>query len=113
MGDDKTKLPTIWQALSEWLGVQLPTAHMPQTLKNADKALARVLLATGENVEARMKRNTAKVKAQGNIDVEGMYRTAEERIQIQNRASVSKIALEDLRAQPADDDAKTEIGMIG
>jgi hypothetical protein len=48
------QLPTIREAISNWLGVQLPLIPMPQTLKNIDKAVAKLVLAGGENLEARI-----------------------------------------------------------
>ncbi|QQO31205.1 hypothetical protein JJC00_21400 [Bradyrhizobium diazoefficiens] len=67
-------LPTLSDWLANWLGFQLPSIPMPQTIKNLDKAVGRILLASGENVEARIKSNTGAVKAAGKISVEGMYR---------------------------------------
>jgi Protein of unknown function (DUF2806) len=106
---DSDELPTIGQVISNWLGVQLPAIPMPQTIKNFDKAVGKLLLAAGENVEARIKNNTAKTKARGKIDVEGMYRTEEEKRKIENRALTTKAALEDLRANPGQEDAHAEI----
>jgi len=103
------ELPTIGQLISNWLGVQLPTVPMPQTLKNFDKAVSKILLAAGENAEARIKSNTAKTKAQGKINVEGMYRTEEDRRKIENRAKATQFALEDLSANPGQNDAQAEI----
>ena len=106
MPDD---LPTIGEIISNWLGVKLPAIPMKQTLKNFDKALSKIVLATGENFETRIKRNTAKTKAQGKIDVEGMYRNADEKRKLENRAGATKAALEDLRQSPPQDDAQSEI----
>ena len=50
MPDD---LPTIGEVISNWLGVKLPAISMKQTLKNFDKALSKIVLATGENFESR------------------------------------------------------------
>jgi hypothetical protein len=106
---DSDKFPTVTQWISDWLGVQLPTVPMPQTVRNFDKAVGRILLAAGENVEARIKVNTAKAKARGKIDVEGLYRTEEERRKIENRASTTRTALEEMRANPSEEDAQSEI----
>ena len=103
------ELPTIGELVSNWLGVQLPAIPMKQTLKNFDKALSKIVLAAGENFEARIKRNTGKAKAQGKIDVEGMYRTEDERRKIENRAAATKAALEDLRHSTPQEDAPREI----
>jgi hypothetical protein len=103
------QLPTLSEAISNWLGVQLPDIPMKQTLKNLDKALSKIVLAMGENFEARIKSNTAKTKAQGKIDIDGMYRTEDERRKIENRAATTQAAIEDLRQSPPQDDAQGEI----
>jgi hypothetical protein len=106
---DSDNLPTIRQWIWDWLGIPLPAVPLPQTLKNLDKAVGKILLAAGENVEARVKVNTAKAKAQGKIDVEGMYRTEEGKRKIENRALTTKAAVEEMRANPAQEDAQEEI----
>jgi hypothetical protein len=107
MADDK--LPTIGEAISQWLGVQLPSISMPQTLKNVDKAVAKIILACGENVEARIRSNTSQAKAEGKIRVEETLRTPEERRKLENRTAATKAALEDLEQNPGAGDAKAEI----
>jgi hypothetical protein len=67
------------------------------------------LSSAGENFEARIKRNTGNTKALGKIDVEGMYRTEDERRKIENRAAATKAALEDLRHSAPQEDAPREI----
>jgi Protein of unknown function (DUF2806) len=108
---DTDGLPTIGDLISNWLGVKLPAIAIPlrQTRKNFDKALSKIVLAAGENVEARIKSNTAKTKARGKIDVDGMYRTEDERRKIENRAAATQAAIEDLRQSPPQDDAQAEI----
>jgi hypothetical protein len=103
------KLPTISEAISNWLGLQL--TGLPQTLKNTDKAIGKLILAAAENLEARMRNNTGKVKAQGKIDVEGMYRTQEEERKLENRAATMKAALEEMEgnSNAQQTDAKSEI----
>jgi hypothetical protein len=50
---------------AKWLGDKLglpfalPTIALPQTIKNADKALGRLVAATLDNVSGRIERNTA------------------------------------------------------
>jgi hypothetical protein len=66
-------------------------------------------LALGENLEVRIKNNTATTKAVGKINLEGMYRTEEERRKIENRAATAKAALEEMRVNPGQEDAQTEI----
>jgi hypothetical protein len=116
--DDDDKLPTIWEALSQWLGVQLPTVQIPllQTRKNVDKALSRIVLALGRNAEARVDRNTAgvegateKSRAIGATEVDRMLRTEEDRRKLENRACTVMVALEDLETNPPDADATCEI----
>jgi hypothetical protein len=106
---DNNELPTIGQLISNWLGVQLPTVALPQTLKNIDKAIAKIVLAGGENVEARIKGNTAKAKATNKINLDGLFRTEEEKRKLENRAAATKAALEDIEANPITVDATAEI----
>ena len=106
---DNDGLPTIGQLISNWLGVQLPAVAMPQTLKNIDKAIGKIILATGENFEARIKGNTAKARAENKINLEGLFRTEEERRKLENRAAATKAALDDIDANPAAGDAQAEI----
>jgi hypothetical protein len=106
---DPRELPSIGQLISEWLGVQLPSIPMPQTRKNLDKALGKVVLAAGENLETRIRGNTGKTKARATINVDGMFRTEEERRKLENRASAAKAALDDVQTNPGSADAKVEI----
>jgi Protein of unknown function (DUF2806) len=104
------ELPTIREAISAWLGVQLPSLPpLPQTLKNLDKAIGKIVLASGENLEARIRSNTGRTKARGKINVEGMFRTEEERRKLENRVAATQAALEDIQANPAAADAQAEI----
>jgi hypothetical protein len=109
---DESGLPTLGDKLSEWLGFQLPTFPIPQTIRNIDKAAGRIVGAMGENAEARIKANTNIAKANGKINVEGLYRTAEEKRKIENRADVLKHAIDDLNSDNAagrNTDAQSEI----
>jgi uncharacterized protein DUF2806 len=106
---DNEELPTIGEAISQWLGVRLPTIPLPQTRKNIDKALGKLVLAVGENLEARIRGSTNKTKAKDKIDVAGMFRTEEERRKLENRAAAVQEALEDLHANPGSADAQAEI----
>jgi hypothetical protein len=82
---------------------------MPQTFKNLDKAASKILLAAGENAEARIKANTGKQKAKGKIEVDGLYRTDEEKRKLENRAATVKVAIDEMNEKPAQQDAKQEI----
>ncbi len=106
---DNDGLPTIGQLISNWLGVQLPNVAMPQTLKNIDKAIGKIVLAGGENIEARITGNTATAKAKNKINVDGLFRTEEEKRKFENRAASTKAALEDMDANPTTADAQAEI----
>ena len=106
---DDDELPTIGQVISNWLGVRLPTVTLPQTLKNIDKAIGKIILAGGENLEARIKGNTARSRATNKINVDGLFRTEEEKRKLENRAAAMKTALEDLDANPITVDASAEI----
>jgi hypothetical protein len=109
MSDSQNELPTLGQWISEWLGFQLPSIPLPQTLKNTDKALGILILAGIENLEAGIKNNTEKKKARGKIELDAMYKTAEEKRKLENRAAAAKAALDELEENPATEDAKAEI----
>jgi hypothetical protein len=105
-------LPTLSDWIASWLGFQLPSIPMPQTIKNLDKAVGKILLAAGENAEARIKANTGKAKAHGKIEVDGLYRTAEEKRKIENRAAVVQVAVDQINnesAKPGSEDAKADV----
>lgn len=102
-------LPTFYDLISNWLGVQLPTWPLPQTRKNLDKAIGKILLAAGENVEARIKANTGEAKTRGKINIEGLYRTEEEKRKIGNRAEAIRIAVEELNENHPSADAGADI----
>jgi hypothetical protein len=107
---DSEKLPTISEAISEWLGVQMPAMPgMPQTLRNFDKAIAKVVLAAGENLEARIRGSTGKAKARNKINIEGMFRTEEERRKLENRAAAAQAAIDDMQTDAGSVDAQEEI----
>ena len=90
-----SELPTIGQTISNWLGVQLHTVALPQTLKNIDKAVGKIILVVGENFEARIKGNTARAIATDKINLDGLFRTEEKR-KLENRAAATKVALENI-----------------
>jgi hypothetical protein len=106
---DNNELPTLGQLISNWLGVRLPTVALPQTLKNIDKAIGKIILAGGQNLEARIKGNTAKSRATNKINVDGLFRTEEEKRKLENRAATTRVALEDIDANPTTVDASAEI----
>ena len=106
---DNHNLPTIWDSIWNWFGVQAPAIPLPQTLRNLDKAVGKIVLATGENVEAKIKSNTGKSKAQGKIDVAGMFRNEEDRRKLENRAAITKGAIEDILSKDNSSDAQVEI----
>src|SRR5262249_33357498 len=103
------ELPTLKEAIEQWLGIQLPAIHLPQTLKNTDKAIAKIVLASRENLGARIRQSTSKTKARGKIEIEGMYRTADEKRKLENRIGTTKAAIEDLVSNPGKADASSEI----
>ena len=102
-------LPTLSDWIANWLGFQLPAIPMPQTVKNLDKAVGKILLAVGENAEARIKSNTGKAKAKGKIEIEGMYKTEEEKRKLENRAATVKVAVDEINEKPSQQDATQEI----
>src|SRR5262249_52895361 len=109
MADEPKELPTITEWLSQWLGVQLPSIPLPQTLKNLDKAIAKIVLSSGENFEARIRSNTAKTKAKGRIDLKELVRTDEERRKLENKIATTKVAIEEIEQNPSQTDASAEI----
>ncbi|BAL77003.1 DUF2806 domain-containing protein [Bradyrhizobium cosmicum] len=102
-------LPTMTDWIASWLGFQLPSISMPQTVKNLDKAVGKIILAAGENAEARIKSNTGKAKAKGKIAVDGLYRTDEEKRKLENRAATLSIAVDELNQKGLQKDAENEI----
>jgi hypothetical protein len=93
---DNEELPTIGEAISQWLGVRLPTIPLPQTRKNIDKALGKLVLAVGENLEARIYSSLRETHA---ADVDGGFvsvhvvtaaRVDEERVQYEIIFTVPK-----------------------
>ena len=111
--NDEPPIPTLSDKIAEWLGFQLPAIPLPQTVKNLDKAVGKILLAAGENAEARIKANTGKTKAKGRIAIDGLYRTEEDKRKIENRAGIVQVAVDEMNgaqsSRPNDADAKTEI----
>jgi len=101
---EQKPIRSIGETISEWLGIKLPSVSMPQTLKNFDKAASTLVVAVGRNFEERVNVSTSKVVAKGKIDVEGLYRNAEEKRKIENRAEIVKLALEDLGSKHSSDD---------
>ncbi|EKS38748.1 DUF2806 domain-containing protein [Afipia clevelandensis] len=109
MADDSENLPTIRGWLESWLGFQLPTIPMPNTLKNLDKAISTIVLATAANAKVRIDGSTGKIKAANQITVDDMFRTAEEKRKFENRSAATKAAIEDLRNEPPQTDAADQI----
>ncbi|WP_436199995.1 DUF2806 domain-containing protein [Astrobacterium formosum] len=103
------KLPTISEMISDWLGVQLPSVPLPQTIKNADKAIGKLMLAFGENIEVRVRNNTLKQRALGKIALDELVQSQEDKRKLANRASVVQIAFDDLASEHASTDAPSEI----
>ena len=102
-------LPSMSDWIANWLGFQLPSIPMPQTVRNFDKAVGKILLAAGDNAEARIKANTGKAKAKGRIEIDGLYRTDEEKRKLENRAATVKIAVDEMNDKPGQQDARDEI----
>src|SRR5260370_30873449 len=101
--------PTLGQAISQWLGLQMPSIRLPQTLKNVDKAFGRIVLAGGENVAERIRQSTKKIEAEGSIEIAGMFRTEEERRKFKNKEAVARSAIVELWNDPGAADAPSEI----
>ncbi len=62
-------LPSLGELIEAKLGFRLPSVALPQTLKNIDKAIQRLVLAGSTNLAARIDRNTAAVEARSRADV--------------------------------------------
>ncbi|PNG27015.1 DUF2806 domain-containing protein [Methylocella silvestris] len=61
-------LPTLEEKISTILGFQFHLPYLPQTLKNADKAVARLLHAGSESLSSRFERDTALRRAKTKFD---------------------------------------------
>jgi hypothetical protein len=110
MADDSPDtLPTFKEWVESYLGFQLPSVPLPHTLKNADKAVAKVVLALGENVEARIRGGTKLVGAKSKITVDQLFRTADEKRKFENRAAATRVALDEIKQAPGTVDATADI----
>src|SRR6516165_8949348 len=109
MSEDNNELPTLGQYLSQWLGFQLPSIPWPHTLKNLDKAVSQIVLASGQHVATRIRQSTKKVEARGSIEIEEMFRTEEEKRKFKNKAAITRVAIKQLEADPGTTDAPSEI----
>ena len=103
------QLPTIWEALSVWLGVQIPVPKLPQVARNLDKAIGALVLAVGENLQARIKGDTDRTIAREAFKLEDLVRTEEEKRKLKNRTAAATAAIEDLKNNPGNQDAQSEI----
>src|ERR1051325_8548609 len=106
---DQNELPSLGDLISGWLGFRLPGIPFPQTRKNIDKAASKLIFATSENLEARIKGSTRKTKARNKLAVEELFRTQEEKRKFENRAAAVGAALSDIEANPPAADAAAEI----
>ncbi len=109
MSDTNESLPTLREAIESYLGIQLPTVPLPQTLKNTDKAIAKIILAAGEHIEAKIRGATKKTKAQIKEELESDLRTPDEKRKFQNRFATTEAALADLKETTGSADANSEI----
>lgn len=136
MPDDPVpvNLPTFKDWISSWLGFQLPAIHLPQTAKNLDKALGRLIEAGGANIASRWERDTSNRDARKNaeahiIGTSGNYVAGQINNQSSlsdraltfsfgdtvlkqaNRETIAKLAIEDLRSKSTGDssDAAAEL----
>jgi hypothetical protein len=128
------KLPTIGEKLSAWLGFKLPTIALPQTARNLDKALARLIVVSEGYFASQIERNTslreAKTKAETRIiDAAGSclvdkikedkalaeraleFSFGETVLKQKNREKIVTLAIEDLRSKSTEcsADANSEI----
>jgi hypothetical protein len=102
-------LPTFKEWVESYFGFQLPSVPLPHTLKNADKAVAKVVLALGENVEARIRGGTKLVTARSKITVDQLFRTADAKRKFENRAVATRVALDEIKQAPGTVDATADI----
>jgi hypothetical protein len=109
MSEEPENLPSVRDWLQQWLGFQLPSIPLPQTLKNLDKAIATVVLATANNAKVRIDGSTNKVKAANKLVIEDMFQTASEKRKFENRAGTTRAAIDDLKHQPPEEDATGEV----
>lgn len=109
MTQNSDDLPTIKGWLESWIGFQIPSIPMPNTLKNLDKAIGTVVLATAANVKVRIDGSTEKVKARDKLVISDMFRTADEQRKFENRANTTKAAIDELDRGNQTKDADQEI----
>jgi hypothetical protein len=62
-GPVPANLPTISEKISEWLGFQLPSVPLLRTGLNLEKALGKLITASGDNLASRIKRSTSGIEA--------------------------------------------------
>ena len=128
------ELPTIGEKLSAWLGFKFPTVALPQTARNLDKAVARLIAAGEGNLASRIERNIslreARTKAETRIiDAAGSclvekinedkalaeraleFSFGESVLKQKNREKIVTLAIEDLRSKSTEGsaDANSEI----
>jgi hypothetical protein len=128
------ELPTPGEKLSAWLGFKVPTIALPQTAKNLDKAVGRLISAGAENLcsriergtllrEARAKSEASVIEAAGAHFVEEIkehssmaeraleFSFSESILKQSNRESIAKLAVDDLslNTEKHDRDADAEI----
>jgi hypothetical protein len=70
--------PSLLEWLADYFGIPFafPKIALPQTIRNADKALGRLIAAGAENVAGRMERNTAIRAAKKDAEVKAIKAAA-------------------------------------
>jgi hypothetical protein len=69
---EPNSLPTLGDVIEAKLGFRLPTIALPQTVKNADKAFARLVLSGADNLVARINRSTEAISARSAADTKAI-----------------------------------------
>lgn len=101
--------PTITELIESFFGITLPKIPLPQTLKNADKALSVLVLALGKNITERLSNSTKMIQVKGKLARIELENRSEADRKADNRVNVGRIAMEVLSDQSNDHDAPSEI----
>lgn len=121
--------PSLVEWFENFLPFRLPRIPLPQTAKNLDKAVARIVDAGGENAVTRIAGSTQKQAAIGRGTADFIQRgyelassknsyederalnyfLSQAKIEQENRESIFKVAAEDLASTPPQRDAESEI----
>jgi hypothetical protein len=128
-----TEKPSLAEWLEDFLPFQIPQIPMLRTANNLDKALARIVAASGENIGTRIDRSTAKASATSDAEKDVIaaagdlatrqimsgsglaeraisYTFRESILKQENREKIVELACEELKNDKSNVDANMDIG---